>query len=413
MAESRLITHKLKKTSGLSDLIITGISRSIVEKILSQIMVGEVTLTDKGVTKVFGKSREIRAQIVVKDPRFYSRLLTGGSIGAGEAYIEGWWDSPDATAVVEVFAANLDIIDRIESLVDWVRIPVTRLMKLFKTNTKKRAKENIMAHYDLGNVLYSSFLDPTMLYSAAIYPAEKASLHEASLNKLKVICDSLELSENEHLVEIGTGWGGLAVFAAQNYGCRVTTTTISEEQFKYTSELVESLNLQDKITLLKKDYRELEGEFDKLVSIEMIEAVGHEFLAEYFEVCNRLLKTNGKMLIQSILIDDDRYEQYAKGEDFIQRYIFPGGALPSQKIVYDTVAERTQLQPIKFFSFGYDYARTLEDWRKAFNKNWSSIRNHGYDEKFYRLWNYYFHYCEGGFWQDRIDVAHFLFQKKV
>ncbi|WP_144395103.1 SAM-dependent methyltransferase [Pleionea sediminis] len=411
MAESQLITHKLKQTTGISAKISTGISRFLVENFFRQMQIGEVTLIENGDKKVFGKNQDIKAQIIVNDTRFYSRLLSGGSIGAGEAYIEGWWDSPDTTAVVELFAANLDIIDRIEGLVDWVKLPFKRILKPFKTNTKKRAKKNIVAHYDLGNVLYKNFLDPTMLYSAAIYPDEKASLYEASLHKLKVICDSLELSKDDHLVEIGTGWGGLAVFAAKNYGCKVTTTTISEEQYNYTAQLLKENGIDDKVTLLKRDYRELEGQFDKLVSIEMIEAVGHEYLSEYFQVCNRLLKPGGKMLIQSILIDDNRYDQYVKGEDFIQKYIFPGGALPSKKIVHDTVAANTSLRPIGYFSFGYDYARTLEDWRKAFNKNWAEIRTAGYDDKFYRLWNFYFHYCEGGFWQDRIDVAHFVFEK--
>jgi cyclopropane-fatty-acyl-phospholipid synthase len=251
-----------------------------------------------------------------------------------------------------------------------------------------------------------------MLYSSAIYPSESASLHQAQCHKLKVICDTLALNENDHLLEIGTGWGALALYAAKHYGCKVTTTTISNQQYDYAKTLFESEGVADRITLLKQDYRDLTGSYSKLVSIEMIEAVGHKHFREYFEQCNDRLKSGGKMLIQSILIDDDRYHSYRKGEDFIQKYIFPGGALPSKQVIYDCINKYTQLKPLDFFAFGYDYARTLADWRENFNRNWESIKTFGYDEKFRRLWNFYFHYCEGGFWQDRIDVAHFVFEKR-
>ncbi|NVJ61976.1 MAG: class I SAM-dependent methyltransferase [Gammaproteobacteria bacterium] len=406
------MTAKLKQKKAISAAVFSAVARRLVFGFLSKIEVGRVIVNEGSQRREFGNNDEIVAHIEVKDPRFYSRLVSGGSVGSGEAFIEGWWDSSNVTAVIELFAANIKVIDRIEAQVEWLKTPFRPIAKLFSRNTKRRAKKNIEAHYDLGNELYSRFLDPTMLYSAAIYPNDKATLHEASINKLKVICESLQLKSSDHLVEIGTGWGGLAIYAAETYGCRVTTTTISEEQHAYVEKLIEQKQLGDKIQLLKKDYRDLTGQFDKLVSIEMIEAVGHEYFDEYFAKCDSLLKSSGRMLIQSILIDHSRYDTYRKGEDFIQKYIFPGGALPSKEVVYDTVERTTKLQADGYFSFGYDYARTLADWRATFNRNWEAIRAHGYDEKFRRMWNFYFHYCEGGFWQDRIDVAHFVFAKR-
>jgi len=412
VSNSRLITHKLKNTSTQPSLVSRLLAKRMVFAFMQQLKVGQLTLRERDQEYRFGRSSEIVAEIEVNDERFYSKLVSGGSIGAGEAYIEGWWTSTDVTSVIELFSANLAVIDRIEALVEWVKRPIRPLLSWLKRNTKSKAKANIEAHYDLGNELYSRFLDPTMLYSAAIYPSENASLHEASLNKLKVICESLDLCASDHLLEIGTGWGGLAVYAAEKYGCKVTTTTLSEEQFAYTEALVKEKGLGDKITLLKKDYRDLTGSYDKIVSIEMIEAVGHEYFQSYFQICDSLLKEKGKLLIQSILIDHARYDQYRRGEDFIQKYIFPGGALPSREIIESITQQHTRLKSTSFFSFGYDYARTLADWRARFNNEWSEIRQFGYDERFRRMWNFYFHYCEGGFWQDRIDVAHFVFRKE-
>lgn len=412
MTSGRLITHKIKSKRWQLSGISSAMARRLVLTFFNQLKVGQLTLTENGETRVLGKNTENQASLTVCDDRFYSKLLLGGSIGAGEAYIEGWWTSEDVTAVIELFAANLKIIDKLEAVMSYVDRPVRWLINLAKRNTRGRAKANIEAHYDLGNELYTRFLDPTMLYSAAIYPRHDATLHEASLNKLKVICESLALSKDDHLLEIGTGWGALAVYAAENYGCQVTTTTLSEEQYDYTQRLISQKGLADKITLLKKDYRDLDGHYEKIVSIEMIEAVGHEYFVEYFKKCNSLLKPNGKLLIQSILIDHSRYEQYRRGEDFIQKYIFPGGALPSDQLIEDITQKHTQLRSRSRLYFGYDYARTLADWRKNFNKNWHAIRDFGYDERFKRMWNFYFHYCEGGFWQDRIDVAHFVFEKE-
>lgn len=397
-------------------MTLTRLSRQLVFAFFNRIRHGQVKVVEtvrnpEHKEFLFGNNNEFEATIFIHDTRFYSRLILGGSIGAGESYIEGWWDSPDVTKVIEFFSINLDLINDIEDKLNWLKKPLQPIINLLNTNTRKKAKKNIVAHYDLGNELYSRFLDPTMLYSSAIYPSEQSTLHEASLNKLKVICDSLQLKPGEHLLEIGTGWGALAIYAAKHYDCYVTTTTISEEQYRYVSDLVEASGLTSKVTLLKSDYRDLTGKFDKLVSVEMIEAVGHRYFDEYFSICAERLNPGGRMLIQSILIEDDRYDSYKSSTDFIQKYIFPGGALPSKQVVYESVKNNTTLLPIDFQAFGHDYAKTLNAWRVSFNNNWQKIKPFGYDDKFKRLWNFYFHYCEGGFLQNKIDVAHFVFKK--
>ncbi|PWK50017.1 SAM-dependent methyltransferase [Pleionea mediterranea] len=416
MAESRLITDKINKKSSFIDMTLTRLSRQLVFAFFNRIRHGQVKVVETVRNSehkefLFGNNNEFEATIFIHDTRFYSRLILGGSIGAGESYIEGWWDSPDVTKVIEFFSINLDLINDIEDKLNWLKKPLQPIINLLNTNTRKKAKKNIVAHYDLGNELYSRFLDPTMLYSSAIYPSEQSTLHEASLNKLKVICDNLQLKPGEHLLEIGTGWGALAIYAAKHYDCYVTTTTISEEQYRYVSDLVEASGLTSKITLLKSDYRDLTGKFDKLVSVEMIEAVGHRYFDEYFSICAERLNPGGRMLIQSILIEDERYDSYKNSTDFIQKYIFPGGALPSKQVVYESVKNNTTLLPIDFQAFGHDYAKTLNAWRVSFNNNWQKIKPFGYDDKFKRLWNFYFHYCEGGFLQNKIDVAHFVFKK--
>ncbi len=410
MAEVKLITNKLRKEK-MEARWLSSISRSVLCNLLKGIEFGKLTLIDNDQVYTFGESDDLEALIYVKEPMFYSRLLVGGSIGAAEAYIEGWWDSPDVTKVIELVAANLDTLDKLEANFRWLTFPFAKITKWFDRNSRKGSQKNIMAHYDLGNELYSRFLDTTMQYSSAIYPDDSMSLYEASLFKMKTVCERLQLSSDDHLLEIGTGWGALAIYAAQNYGCRVTTTTISRQQYTYVQNKIQELGLEDRIQLLNLDYRDLTGQFDKLVSIEMIEAVGHEYLPGYFSTCDRLLKPGGRMVLQSILIDNDRYDSYRNNVDFIQKYIFPGGALPCTSIISKVVQSNTSMNILDVDTFGFDYARTLKDWRHNFNRRWSEIKSYGYDEKFRRLWNYYFHYCEGGFLRQRIDVAHFVLKK--
>ena len=259
--------------------------------------------------------------------------------------------------------------------------------------------------------MYTRFLDPEMMYSSAIYSKEATDLDAAQLNKLNLICQRLELTSDDRLVEIGTGWGGLAIFAAQNYRCHVTTTTISDAQHDYALARIKALGLEDKITLLKRDYRELTGEYDKLVSIEMIEAVGFEYYTECFSKCNALLNPGGKMLIQAITSAAQRFDHYRSNVDFIQRYIFPGGCLPSIEFMSKHLRQDTDMVLHELHDIGLDYAQTLNEWRVRFNKNWQELTEYGFDERFRRLWNYYLSYCEGAFLQRATSTVHFVARK--
>lgn len=350
-------------------------------------------------------------KLVVNDISLYKDLVLKGSIGAAEAFIEGKWTSPNLTSVIRIFAKAQHITDQLERNKGWISRIKNMLIHRANRNTHKGSKNNIAAHYDLGNELYTRFLDSTMMYSAAIYPHENASLAEAQLHKLDTICQRLELTSKDHLLEIGTGWGGLAIYAAQHYGCQVTTTTISEEQYQYAKQKVDELGLGNKITLLKKDYRDLQGRYDKLVSIEMIEAVGYEFLSSFFSQCNALLKPNGKMLLQSITIADQRFDYYRKNVDFIQRYIFPGGFLPSVTEIAQRTANHTDMVIESMHDIGLDYAKTLAHWREKFLASWHELTGFGYDENFKRLWLYYLGYCEGAFLERSTSTVHVVMRK--
>jgi len=353
----------------------------------------------------------IEGKIHIHDMSVYKDFVKGGSIGVAEAYIAGKWTSPNLTNVIRIFAQAQQQTDKLDSNKSLLNKFKNALSHWQNRNTQTGSKRNILAHYDLGNELYTRFLDPQMVYSSAIYPSPTTSLEYAQLYKLKTICERLQLTSEDHLLEIGTGWGGLAVYAAQNFGCKVTTTTISEAQFEYTQEKVKSLNLEDKITLLKKDYRDLTGTFDKVVSIEMIEAVGYEFLPSFFEQCNARLKKGGKLLIQSITIADQRFEHYKSNVDFIQKYIFPGGFLPSVNVLSDHITNNSDLVIENLHDIGLDYAKTLADWRTNFLASWNDLTKFGYDQEFKRLWLFYFAYCEGAFLERSISTVHLVARK--
>jgi cyclopropane-fatty-acyl-phospholipid synthase len=334
-----------------------------------------------------------------------------GSIGAGEAYIHGYWSTPDLTAVVRVFVSNLDVLDAMERGLARLGRPLIQALHWLNRNTRKGSRKNIAAHYDLGNRLFEQFLDPSMMYSAAQFRSPDDSLEQAQLNKLARICQKLALKPDDHLLEIGTGWGSMAIYAASHYGCRVTTTTLSQEQYAYTAQRIAEQGLQDRITLLLEDYRDLDGQFDKLVSIEMIEAVGHRFLPTYFQQCARLLNDHGLMLLQAITIRDQRYEQAKHSVDFIQRYIFPGGALPSMQKMLEIVGSKTDMSLQHMEDFGLHYARTLRLWHDNLHRARHQLEQLGYDEHFYRLWEFYLCYCEGGFIERTIGTAQLLLAK--
>jgi cyclopropane-fatty-acyl-phospholipid synthase len=383
-------------------------TRALFFKLIARIKHGQITLRDGDDINVFGDDSTLAATITVLDQRFYSKVVFGGSIGGGEAYVENLWKADDLTTLIRIIARNLTMLDRIEGRFSWLFQPLKIIKHKLNRNNRAGSKRNIISHYDLGNDMYRSFLDAEMMYSSAIYPDESSSLEEASLHKLETICRKLDLQPTDRVVEIGSGWCGFAIYAARNYGCHVTTVTISDAQYLEGKRRIEKAGLSHRITLLKKDYRDLTGTYDKLVSIEMIEAVGHRYLPRFFAKCGELLKENGIMLLQAITIRDQVYKQYIGNVDFIQRHIFPGGCLPSNNRMLELFAGETDLVVRQLEDFGFDYARTLKDWRHRFNSAFPGLRNKGYDDTFRRLWNFYLCYCEGGFLERSISVVQVL-----
>ncbi|EKO3384360.1 class I SAM-dependent methyltransferase [Vibrio fluvialis] len=393
-------------------------ARSVALKSLQLIKIGSLTIEEAyeghDVTvEHFGFAHEgqPQAHIRVTHPGFYGRVLKGGSIAAAEAYMDGWWDSPNLTAVTELMARNLSALDQLEAQSSFVTRAMNKVGHWLKRNSIVRAKQNIEAHYDLGNDLYQTFLDERMLYSSALYLSTSDSLEQAQIQKMDRLCQQLQLTANDHVIEIGTGWGAMAIYMAQHYGCKVTTTTISEEQFAYAEAEITRLGLEAQITLLKQDYRLLEGQFDKLVSIEMIEAVGKAYLPSYIEKCQSLLKPGGLMAIQAITIADQRYDYYSNNVDFIQKYIFPGGFLPSITVLTQMATRHTDFIVRDVFDIGMDYAKTLADWRLRFEAALNTVQALGYDERFVRMWRFYLCYCEGGFNARTISTIHMTLQR--
>ena len=383
---------------------------------LSRVTQGELTILEGAEKHVFGRATEafpVKAVITVHDPRFYAMTAFGGSIGSGEAYMSGYWATDDLTAVVRIFVRNRAALEGMEKGLAYLTAPLQKLYHLIRDNTKEGSRKNISAHYDLGNDFYRLFLDPTMMYSCAVFPEENSTLEEASIEKLERICKKLELNPSDHLVEIGTGWGGLAIHAAKNYGCRVTTTTISKQQHDYARERIRREGLENKITLLFEDYRDLKGQFDKLVSVEMIEAVGHRHYDTYFGTCSRLLKPEGAMLLQAIVIADQYYENAKRNVDFIQRYIFPGSCIPSIGAISQAITRATDMRLFHLEDITPHYATTLRLWRERFFANIDKVRALGYPESFIRMWEFYLCYCEGGFLERVIGDVHMIFTKPL
>ena len=390
------------------------IARNLVFKLLRTLKEGCLRIHEQGELYYFGQSSDqsdLVADIYVQDPQFYADVVFGGSIGAGEAYMDGYWSTPNLTRVTRLFVRNMAALDALDTRQSVIGRYLLKVFHWFNRNTKEGSRKNISAHYDLGNDFFSLFLDQTMMYSAAIYPSPEAPLAEASVYKLQRVCEKLQLSAADHLLEIGTGWGGMAIYAAQHYGCRVTTTTISREQRDYALAKVAEAGLGDRITVLFDDYRDLRGQFTRLVSIEMIEAVGHEHYDQYFSTCSRLLAPDGLMLLQAITIADQRYDLARRTVDFIQRYIFPGGSLPSVAVISDWAKRKTDLNILHIEDIGAHYAQTLKHWREAFHEQRDAVRAQGFDERFIRMWEFYLCYCEGGFIERSIGTAQVLLAK--
>ncbi len=350
----------------------------------------------------------LQVTLWVGDPAFYRAVAAQGSVGAGEAYIRGQWHCDDLVALVQLLVRNRDLLDGMERgparLGGWLLRGWNRLRR----NTREGSRRNIAAHYDLGNPFFSLFLSTDLMYSSALYTEPGDSLEQASQRKLARICEQLQLQPGDRVVEIGTGWGGFALYAARNIGCHVTTTTISVEQYTLARQRVEAAGLQDRVTLLLKDYRDLDGQYDKLVSIEMIEAIGAQYLETYFATLTRLLKPDGRALLQAITIEDERYEQARRSVDYIKRFVFPGSFIPSLNAIMAAKTRSSDLQLIGQHDFGQSYALTLRAWRRRFLAQLPAVRAQGFDDRFIRLWEFYLAYCEGGFLERSIGVSHLL-----
>jgi len=377
---------------------------------------GRITLTDAGGSQSFGQTAvetPLQATVYVYDPKVYTRLALRGHIGAGEGYMAGEWSCDDLTTLIRILVLNRDVVNGLERGLARLVLPLFRLGHALRRNTRRGSRANITAHYDLGNDFYRLFLDETLMYSCALFPTADSSLEEAAIAKLERICRKLQLGPQDHLLEIGAGWGGFALHAAGRYGCRVTTTTISRQQYELARERVRQAGLTERVTVLLKDYRELEGRYDKLVSIEMIEAVGHSYLPTYLRQCSRLLKPDGMLLLQAITIADQEYQRARRSVDFIQHYIFPGGCLPSTTAITATVSRVTDLRLFHFEDIGAHYALTLQHWRERFLSQLQQVRAQGFSETFIRLWEFYLCYCEGGFRERSISAVQMLFTKPL
>ena len=354
---------------------------------------------------------DLHACIEVNNPHFFESVTRNGSVGAAESYMNGDWHCSDLTALIQILVRNRHLVDEMETGMARLSGWLMQLMHFFNRNSRQGSRRNISAHYDLGNDLFALFLDKDwMMYSSALYHSENETLEQAQHNKLKALCDKLQLQPSDHLLEIGTGWGGAAIFAARNYGCRVTTTTISRQQYEYACQQVRAAGVMDKVEIMLKDYRDLDGQYDKLLSIEMVEAVGHHYIDDYFAKCADLLKPNGLAVMQAITLEDDRYQQALKSVDFIKRYIFPGSFIPCVTVLGNSAA-KARLRLIKLDDIGMSYALTLREWRKRFLDQLDNVKQLGYPAEFVRMWQFYLCYCEGGFLERSISDVHMLFSR--
>ncbi|MGC3874182.1 class I SAM-dependent methyltransferase [Halomonas sp. GXIMD04776] len=380
---------------------------------LDRLQGGNITLIEGDQCLCLGQGGPLQVCVILNHERAWRRLALGGTVGAAEAYIDGDWEADDLVTLTRLFASNMERVNtEMENgsarLTRWL---LTALYSL-QRNTQRGSQRNVGAHYDIGNELFATFLDRDhWMYSSAVFPYRDASLEEASTYKLERLLDKLDVRPEHHLLEIGTGWGGLAIHAAKTRGCKVTTTTISEAQYAHTAKRIEEEGLSERITLLKQDYRDLKGRYDRLISIEMVEAVGHQYLGTYLATLDRLLTEDGMAVLQAITIRDQRFEAAKREMDFIKRYIFPGGFLPSHTAILNNLMRKTSLNVLSLDEIGLHYARTLREWRTRFETNLERVRRLGYDDRFIRMWRYYLCYCEGGFLERSIGTCHLLLAK--
>lgn len=385
----------------------------MVLKRLAALRDGELELHESGTRHRLGRPAAdgLRARLNVHDPRFWKAVAQGGSIGAGEAYAEGWWSSPAPQDVVRLMVRNHAVLEGVDSGLAKLSAPIRRFAHALRRNTRSGSRANISAHYDFSNDFFALFLDASMTYSCGFYESANSTLNEASIAKIDRLCRKLDLRPGDHLLEIGTGWGAFAIHAAREYGCRVTTTTISQQQHDYAARRFAESGVGDRIELLLQDYRTLEGSYDKLVSVEMIEAVGHHYYEAFHRRCAALLKPDGRMAIQAITIADQHYERAKNSVDFIQAHIFPGSCIPSVTALLTSATRASDLKLVQLEDIGEHYVRTLADWRSRLRMNWNAAQALGFDERVLRLWEFYFVYCEGGFAERHISDVQMIFDR--
>jgi cyclopropane-fatty-acyl-phospholipid synthase len=383
--------------------------------LLAELRGCEITIVEGATRILCGKPEDgretLRATVRVNDPAMYRLVALGGSVGVGEAYMDGLWECDELTTLVRIFVQNREQLDRMETGLARFGGMLLRGFHGLNRNSRRGSRRNIAAHYDLGNALFELFLDDNLMYSSALFRDAREPLEQASRRKLDRICQKLDLRPDDSVVEIGSGWGGFALHAAAQYGCKVTTATISREQHERAAARVAAAGLGDRVEVLLSDYRDLEGSYDKLVSIEMIEAIGARYLDTYFAKCSSLLKPDGMGLIQAITIEDHRYAQALKNVDFIQRFIFPGSFIPSVSAMLGAAARETDLKLFHLEDIGPSYALTLASWRERFESRLAQVRALGYPERFERMWRYYLSYCEGGFVERSVGVVQMLLVK--
>jgi cyclopropane-fatty-acyl-phospholipid synthase len=387
------------------------LARRLLLQKLQKLNGGTIQLIDSSGSTTLGQGGELRSNMHVHNPAFFRHAVLGGSLSVAESYLRGDWDCDDLTAFFRIFVRNIEAADQLDRGVTRIAEWVNRMYHHWHANSKSGSRKNIHAHYDLGNDFFRLMLDETLAYSSGIFLSSTSTLRDASLEKMDRICRKLDLRPSDHLLEIGTGWGGLAIHAATQYGCRVTTTTISQQQLDVARERIDAAGLSDRVTLLLQDYRDLTGQFDKLVSVEMIEAVGHRYYDTYFRKCSELLKPDGTFVLQAIVMPDRRYAQYLKSVDFIQRYVFPGGCLPSVSAMLESMSRVTDLRFVHAEDFGTHYAQTLREWRQRFHQRLDNVSEMGFPDRFIRMWNYYLSYCEAAFDERFTGVVQIQFDK--
>tara|TARA_B100000073_G_scaffold146533_1_gene120619 strand:- start:1844 stop:3103 length:1260 start_codon:yes stop_codon:yes gene_type:complete len=398
---------KSKKKSTLSSFF-----KKVVIKKFNHLQYGQIKIHDNGVIHTFGDLKsENKVVVRIHSQEFYVFLGSGGVMGVAEAYMAGYWSADNLVGLLQLVLKNKNILLSLDSGFAKLLNPVNKLIHWSKQNTLKGSKQNILAHYDLSNEFYKLWLDPSMTYSCGYFTNQSVSLEDASIEKIDRICRKLKLSANDHVLEIGTGWGSFSIHAVKNYGCKISTVTISDAQYEYACHLVKENGLESQIQIFNKDYRKIEGKYDKIVSIEMIEAVGHQFIPEYFSKISSLLKQDGLAAIQGITYNDQNFEKYKNSVDFIKKYIFPGSCLISIAQISDVIKNYTDLALVDMEDITKHYAETLLRWKENFMKVSPEVKSLGFSEAFIKMWEFYFVFCEAGFRERNIGDVQLIFSK--